>query len=150
MIRSSTRVLELPGGGRLRARGLRPGRPAPPPSFGLYLGSSRLRRRHEPTMPWPQRWVVWPDFRVPLDPDDAVDALLDLHRRAGAGEPVEVACGGGVGRTGTALACLAVLDGLTPADAVRWARTHHHRRAVETPGQHRWVVRFARSVAGPP
>ena len=35
--------------------------------------------------------------------------------RRAAGERVEVACRGGVGRTGTALAALAVLDGLAPA-----------------------------------
>ena len=137
--------VDLPGGGRVRARGLRsPVPPGPAPSYGLYLGTERLRRRHGPTLPWPQRWVAWPDFRVPLDPDDAVDALVDLHRRIRTGEAVEVACGGGVGRTGTALACLAVLDGQEPADAVRWARTRHHRRAVETPGQRRWVATFAR------
>ena len=58
-------------------------------------------------------------------------------------EDVEVACGGGVGRTGTVLACLAVLDGLSPDEAVAWVGAHHHRRAVETRGQRRWVAQFA-------
>ena len=49
---------------------------------------------------------------------------------------------GGVGRTGTVIACLAVLTGLSPADAVAWARANYHRRAVETPWQRRWVTRF--------
>ena len=46
---------------------------------------------------------------------------------------------GGVGRTGTALAALAVLDGLDPGRAVAWVRAHYHPRAVETPWQRRWL-----------
>ena len=59
-------------------------------------------------------------------------------------ERVEIACRGGVGRTGTALACLAVLDGVPPADAVRYVREHYHPRAVETPGQRAYVRHFRR------
>jgi protein-tyrosine phosphatase len=54
---------------------------------------------------------------------------------------VEVACRGGVGRTGTALAALAVLDGLSPGEAVRWVRREYHPRAVETPWQRWWLRR---------
>ena len=57
---------------------------------------------------------------------------------------VEVACHGGRGRTGTALACIAVLDGVPPAQAVAFVRTHYDRRAIETPWQRRYVSRFAR------
>ena len=52
---------------------------------------------------------------------------------------MEVACRGGVGRTGTALAALAVLDGLPADEAVRWVRERYHPRAVETPWQRRWL-----------
>lgn len=55
---------------------------------------------------------------------------------------MEVACHGGVGRTGTALACLAVLDGVPPGEAVAYVREHYARRAVETPWQRRYVSRF--------
>jgi protein-tyrosine phosphatase len=55
---------------------------------------------------------------------------------------VEIACGGGRGRTGTALACLAVLDGVPPAEAVAYVRAHYDRRAVETPWQRNYVARF--------
>ncbi|AXY53304.1 protein-tyrosine phosphatase [Rhodococcus ruber] len=57
-------------------------------------------------------------------------------------ERVEVACGGGHGRTGTAPACLAILDGVPPADAVAYVREHYSRRAVDTPGQRRFVAAF--------
>ena len=59
---------------------------------------------------------------------------------------MEVGCRGGIGRTGTALACLAVLDGLDAGRAITYVRRHHHRRAVETPWQRRWVTSFARAV----
>jgi protein-tyrosine phosphatase len=55
---------------------------------------------------------------------------------------VELACGGGVGRTGTALACLAVLDGVPADEAVDYVRRHYHPSAVETPWQRRFVRRF--------
>ncbi|PLW73468.1 protein phosphatase, partial [Streptomyces sp. DJ] len=53
------------------------------------------------------------------------------------------ACGGGRGRTGTALACLAVLDGVPPERAVDFVRRNYDRRAVETLWQKRYVLRFA-------
>jgi protein-tyrosine phosphatase len=89
--------------------------------------------------------VRWRDFWVPSDTADAIDGLREVRRRAVAGERVEVACRGGVGRTGTALAALAVLDGLTPDDAVHWVREVYHRKAVETPWQ-RWWLRRVRSA----
>ena len=131
-------VVELPSGRRVRGRGLRQGAPAEAPAFGLYL----LGRPPEPPA-WPHRWLRWPDFRLPTDPVDARAALTDLWARA-ADERVEVACSGGVGRTGTALACLAVLDGVPPEQAVPHVRQHYDRRAVETPWQRRYVLRFER------
>ena len=49
-------------------------------------------------------------------------------------ERVEVACDGGRGRTGTALACLAVIDGVPPEQAVAFVRQHYHRRPWRRPG----------------
>jgi hypothetical protein len=136
-------AVELPDGSRVRGRGLRRPLPGGPvPEFGLYLGSGRLRRRHDAELSWPHSWIEWPDFLLPRDPRRAVREIHDLHDRALAGAPVEVACGGGVGRTGTVIACLAVLSGLAPADAIAWTRANHHHRAVETPWQRCWVSRF--------
>jgi Protein-tyrosine phosphatase len=125
-----TGVVALPGGARVRGRRL--GDPASPADFALVLGKGAAPA-------WPHRRLRWPDFRVPADRDEALDALREAHRRALAGERVEVACRGGVGRTGTALAALAVLDGLGPGEAVGWVRARYHRRAVETPWQRRWL-----------
>ncbi|HEU5030004.1 MAG TPA: protein-tyrosine phosphatase family protein [Spirillospora sp.] len=134
---------ELPGGLLVRGRGLR--RPAPggaAPGYGLYLGSGRLRARHDAALAWPHAWIDWPDFLLPRDREGAVALIRDLHARAAAGERVEVACGGGVGRTGTVMACLAVLSGVPADRAVAWTRANYHRKAVETPWQRRWVARF--------
>lgn len=95
---------------------------------------------------WPVRWVDWPDFRTPRDEEDAVAAVVEAYRAARSGTRLEVTCTGGTGRTGTVIACLCVLAGHPPADAVAWTRAHHRPHAVETPGQRRWVQRFATSV----
>lgn len=125
-------LARLPSGRRVRGRRLAD--PASPADFALVLAQG-------PAPAWPHRRIRWPDFWVPTDHDDALDALHEAHRRAQAGDRVEVACHGGVGRTGTALAALAILDGLTPAEALTWVRANYHRRAVETPWQRRWLRR---------
>jgi hypothetical protein len=134
----------------VRERGLR--RPldpaAPAPSYGLCLLGGP-----PPPLPWQTRWVRRPDFRLPADREDARAAFTEAWRRAReVGVPpregirawgsVEVVCGGGRGRTGTALACLAVLDGVPAEDAVEFVRRHYDRHAVETPWQRRYVRRF--------
>ena len=40
-------------------------------------------------------------------------------------------------------ACLAALDGVPGDEAVAFVRANYHRRAVETPGQRRFVRSFA-------
>jgi D-serine deaminase-like pyridoxal phosphate-dependent protein len=125
-----TGLVRLPSG--LTVRGRRLAVAATPADFALVLARGPL-----PT--WPYRTVRWPDFWVPLDRADALDALGEARRRAQAGQRVEVACHGGVGRTGTALAALAVLDGLSPGEALRWVRAEYHPRAVETPWQRWWL-----------
>jgi len=92
-------------------------------------------------MSWEQVWVRWPDFRLPHDGEAARRAFGQAWEAA-ADRRVEVACSGGRGRTGTALACIAVLDGVDPDDAVAYVRRHYDRRAVETPWQRRYVERF--------
>jgi hypothetical protein len=136
-------AISLPDGSRIRGRGLRrPTPPCPEPDYGLYLGVGRLRRDHDHELTWPHNWIDWPDFLLPRDSTQAVTLIRSLYARTQAGQRVEVACGGGVGRTGTAIACLAILAGLPPTEAVTWTRAHHHPRAVETPWQRKWVERF--------
>ncbi|MGH3540712.1 MAG: protein-tyrosine phosphatase family protein, partial [Pseudonocardiaceae bacterium] len=134
---TTTGVLRLPSGRLVRGRGLRDPMPSgPKPDFGVYL------LRKAPAQPeWEIRWVRWPDFWLPTDRDDAAAALREAWCRAET-ERVEVACGGGRGRTGTALACMAVLDGVAPQQAVVFLRELYDARAVETPWQRQYVARF--------
>ena len=130
-------VLDLPDGRRIRGRGLR--RPLPEgqePAFGVYL----LGRDPGPFM-WEHRWVRWPDFRTPTSTEDAVAALREAYERSRA-ERVEIACRGGVGRTGTAPVAIAVLAGVPGPEAVDWVRARYDTRAAETPWQRRWVARL--------
>lgn len=130
-------VLRLPSGRLVRGRGLRWPLPAgPQPIFALYLLG-----RQPPPVPWEARWLRWPDFWLPSDPAGAAVALREAWARA-ATERVEIACAGGHGRTGTALACLAVLDGLPGRQAITYVRDHYDSGAVETPWQRRFVSRF--------
>ncbi|WP_107421466.1 protein-tyrosine phosphatase family protein, partial [Streptomyces nanshensis] len=100
-------VLRLPSGRLVRGRALRrPLPPGPEPAFSLFL----LGRR-PPHVPWDSRWLCWPDFRLPASRTQALVLLGEVWSRAEV-ERVEVACGGGRGRTGTALACLVVLGGV--------------------------------------
>jgi hypothetical protein len=132
-------VVELPDGRTVRGRGLRNSPPpGPEPDVGYYLLG-----KAPPATAWEAHWIRWPDFRLPADRAGALDSLREAHARAAA-ERVELACGGGVGRTGTALAVLAVLSGVPPADAVAWVRAAYHRHAVETPWQRKWVASLAR------
>lgn len=130
-------VLRLPSGRLIRGRGLsRPLPAGPEPTFALYLLG------HEPPpVTWEYRWLHWPDFGLPSDRAAAAAALREAWARAET-ERVEVACAGGYGRTGTALACLAVLDGIPNRQAVAYVREHYRPRAVETPGQRRFVRGF--------
>jgi protein-tyrosine phosphatase len=130
-------LVTLPDGLMVRGRGLRRDTaPGEDPEFGVYL----LATAPSP-QPWDSLWIEWPDFRLPRHSSDALAILGDARRRA-SGCRVEVACLGGRGRTGTALAAMAVMSGITPSDAVDWVRRNYHPKAVETPWQRRWVQRL--------
>jgi hypothetical protein len=125
-----TGLVTLPSGFRVRGRRL--SAPVSEADFALVLADG-------PAPAWEHRRIRWPDFWVPTDRADALDALHEAHRRALTGERVEVACHGGVGRTGTALAALAILDGIPASESVAWVRERYNPRAVETPWQRRWL-----------
>jgi protein-tyrosine phosphatase len=131
-------VLALPSGRLIRGRGLmRPVPDGPDPEFALYVVTS------EPYgVRWDFRWVEWADYGLPSDPLALREALVDAWERAER-ERVEVGCMGGRGRTGTALACIAVLDGVPADQAVEYVRRHYHPDAVETVEQRQFVAEFA-------
>jgi hypothetical protein len=134
---TATGVFKLPSGRLVRGRGLRNPLPdGPLPHYGVYLLG-----KPPPAFEWEQAWLRWPDFWLPRA--DAPAVFREALERAGD-ERVEIACNGGRGRTGTALACLAVLDGVRPEEAVAYVRRHYDPHAVETPWQKRYVRRFRR------
>ena len=83
-------------------------------------------------------------LRLPADEADVLSALTEAWQRAVA-ERVEIACAGGHGRTGTALACLAILNGVPGTEAVPFVRG-----ALTTRTQSRRPVSAAMSPGGPP
>ena len=130
-------VLRLPSGRLVRGRGLRqPLPPGPAPTFAVYLLGAR-----PPAVAWESRWLRWPDFWLPSDQARAREVLHEAWKSA-VTERVEIACGGGRGRTGTALACLTVIDGVPASQAVAFVRQYYNSRAVETPWQKHYVAHF--------
>lgn len=105
------------------------------PDFGLYLDAG-----WQP--PWRHDHLDWPDFGVPDDHETLRRALVDVLARARAGQRVEIGCLGGHGRTGTALACLAILAGEDPASAAARIRADYCPQAIETDDQLRLVNSF--------
>ena len=132
----ATGVVALPSGRLVRGRAWADVIPGPRPDLGIYL----LPRPPSAT-PWESRWVRWRDFSLPADPAVLRESLVEALARA-ADERVEVACRGGTGRTGTALACLAVLDGVPPDEAIDYVRDRYRPRAVETKAQAAFVSTF--------
>jgi protein-tyrosine phosphatase len=129
--------VRLPDGTRITALSIferqedNPGR-----DLGLYMDE-----RWEPG--WPAELIEWEDFDLPTSPETASRQISDAFARAKEGEKVEVGCLGGLGRTGTVLACMAVLTGASAREAVAWVRKNYNAAAVETPEQEEWVRWFA-------
>ncbi|MFD7613933.1 protein phosphatase [Streptomyces sp. NPDC059828] len=139
------KVIALPSGRMMRGRGLRYALPeGQTPAFAVHLTGHQ-----QPEPPWESLWIPWRDFWLPADPVDAMRKLRIAYDRA-AGERVEVCCGGGVGRTGTAFSAMCVLEGMDPGEAVTWVRRNYHSRAVEVPWQRRFIRQvFAAGRSGP-
>jgi protein-tyrosine phosphatase len=115
------------------------------PDGTRVLASGWLQRKVGESTP--DFGLDWPDFGVPRDWDVADEQIRGAFERARAGERVEVACVGGHGRTGTVLACMAILAGVPADAAVEWVRSTYCRRAVQEPSQQYWIERFSERQA---
>jgi protein-tyrosine phosphatase len=130
-------IVTFPDGTRVRASALFERRVDDPQrSFGLYLDA-----RWQPR--WAAELIDWPDFGLPEDAESAAGKIEAAFTRAQGDELVEVGCLGGSGRTGTVLACMAVLAGVPARQAVAWVRGAYKPGAVETVEQEQWVLWFA-------
>ena len=133
-------TVQFPDGTTVEAVGIRERRADKPGrDYGFYLDTS-----------WRPSWnadvIDWEDFGLPADAEATADAICRTFRRATRGERIEVGCIGGLGRTGTVLACMAILAGIAPEQAVDWVREHYDPAAVDTPDQEAWVLWFADRV----
>lgn len=101
-------------------------------------------------------FVPWADYGTPTIPWAlAREAIEDFYRRAKAGQRVEVGCMGGHGRTGTFLACVAMLadPNISPEGAKAWVRKHYCHKAVEDSSQEyflRWFADPSLPAVAPP
>ena len=108
-------------------------------TVGLYLDP-----RWTPT--WPACVIDWPDFGLPADWKFAANQIKLAFDMAASGGCVEIGCAGGLGRTGTVLACMAILSGVPSDTAVDWVRQNYDPRAIETEEQVQWVKWFGRNA----
>ena len=111
------------------------------PDWGLYLDSI-----WRPTSM--AGFIEWEDFGLPTNWQVAARMIVDAYRRAMADYWVEVSCIGGHGRTGTVLACMAVLSGKTPDEAIQYVRGSYCKKAIETDEQEWYVSYFNAYVNG--
>jgi protein-tyrosine phosphatase len=131
-------IVRFPDGTSVQATGA--GRPDkdPRPDFGLYLDACWSTAGPD----WDYVLIDWPDFGLPTDTDRARDLIRAAFKRARSGQRVEVGCLGGTGRTGTVVACMAVLSGVPAEQAVQWVRLMYRPSAVETTAQQEFVLAF--------
>lgn len=98
----------------------------------LRLARHGLREIHLPV----------PDFAPPTR-EQLERGTAEIQRAVAAGERVAVHCGGGLGRTGTLLACYLVSRGMDPAAAIAQVRAARPG-SIETKGQVAAVWAFTR------
>jgi len=83
------------------------------------------------------------DMNVPTDRAAYRATLEGLTADLRAGKSVVVACRGGLGRTGTAVACLLVGEGMEPEAAIRLTRASR-KNTIEGGVQVDWVHDWGR------
>lgn len=133
-------VVEFPSGCRIRGRSWRK-RVEEPADLCIMLTTSvgsRLGRAGITSSAAETIVIDWPDLRLPRRTSQAHEILKEAYERAKS-ERVEIVCGGGVGRTGTALAIIGVLDGMAPQEAIDYVKSHYNKLSVETPAQRAFV-----------
>ncbi len=91
-------------------------------------------------------WFPIQDGTAPSDLDSTALLIGRILERLAAGETVIVHCLGGVGRSGTIVACALVAAGLDPRRALEVVRDARPGAAT-APGQSDFVYQFARARA---
>ena len=131
------------------------------PDGTIVYASSQHKRNHDEPAPdlgvyldWSWQpmgvayYIDWRDYGLPTTWVGAGKTIIDAFEKAREGLWVEVGCIGGHGRTGTALAAMAVLAGVPADEAVEWVQENYCKEAVETAQQEWWVEWFAGWLVG--
>ena len=91
-----------------------------------------------------------PDFGLPDEAAlRAILAQMLEAMRAAPDDAYHIGCKAGIGRTGTVMACLAILAGAVEGDPVAWLRAAYFQGAIETPGQEAFVRGFTATGSVP-
>jgi protein-tyrosine phosphatase len=91
-----------------------------------------------------------PDYGVPDEAGlRAVIAQMLEAMRAAPNDAYHIGCKAGIGRTGTVMACLAIMAGAVEGDPVAWLRAAYFQGAIETPGQEAFVRGFTATGSVP-
>jgi protein-tyrosine phosphatase/nicotinamidase-related amidase/aminoglycoside phosphotransferase (APT) family kinase protein len=106
-----------------------------------WAGVPDLGRRAQAAGLTYRRFPV-PDQGTP-DIADAADLVQWCREAIERGEAVVVTCMGGLGRSGTIVACCLAAAGMSPDAAIAAVRTARGPRALETIAQENFVVTFA-------
>ncbi len=122
------------------------------PDIGFYLDGSwsqttmlcspGFRPRFAHYKPSKLMIYPWPDLGVPREPTRFRRALHWLLHQATEGRRIEIGCAGGHGRTGTTLAGLLILQGMTTTRAIKKVRNEYCRDAIETKSQTQMLQRL--------
>ena len=86
-----------------------------------------------------------PDF-TPPSPEQLERGVAAIEQAVASERKVAVHCGGGLGRTGTLLACYLVKGGLNPSEAIARVRAVRPG-SVETPAQEAAVEDYSQRIA---
>ncbi|SDF99394.1 hypothetical protein SAMN05421505_10135 [Sinosporangium album] len=117
---------------------------AQPADYGLYL-DERWRGETDARVPY---FVFWPTLEAPVEEGLLIRRVTELAGELRTGATVEVACFGGHGRTGAAIACLdVVLGGVTAEAAVARIRREYCRYAVGSPELEKFVLDAGKTLA---
>jgi protein-tyrosine phosphatase len=91
-----------------------------------------------------------PDYGVPDEAGlRAILAQMLEAMRTAPNDAYHIGCKAGIGRTGTVMACLAIMAGAVEGDPVAWLRTAYYQGAIETPGQEAFVRGFTATGSVP-
>ncbi|XCB30741.1 protein-tyrosine phosphatase family protein [Arcanobacterium hippocoleae] len=91
--------------------------------------------------------IDWPDERLPRRASHALSQLRQAWERS-ENERVEIVCRTGVGRVGTALAIIAVFEGMAPDAAIEFVRENYNRNSVSSPAQRGFIREYVTRPEG--